>query len=109
VKGGERSCRSGRQSVRRAADDGDGARLGGRQQRQEIGNQRPKVSESVRAGTENEDRDVERGEILPEGQVSIDRYECIELSGREAEQLPILRRRPSHLPRSLDIVPGKVA
>jgi hypothetical protein len=49
-----------------SADDGDGARLGRRHQGQEIGNQWPKVSQSIRAGAKDEDRDVERGEVLLE-------------------------------------------
>ena len=59
----------------------------------------------IRLGNENDDSDIELGQILLMRDVLV-RYKDLKLCARESKQFPILDRRPSALLNHHDIVLG---
>src|SRR5216684_863917 len=80
-----------------------------RNRRQQFGNQRLKIRETIGNGTQHDDRDGESREMLLEGEIPVDGDEHVELFRGHPKQFPVLDGRPSHLARSLDFVADDIA
>ena len=70
----------------------DETRCGLRDRCEQLRDEGEQVSEAVRTGAQHDDRDVEPRKALLEREIPIHSDEYLELSFRQAEQLPVLDR-----------------
>jgi len=71
-------------------NDFDGARNRGLDGLQDLRYQRSEIGKPIRPCVKHNDGDRESGEVLLEGEVSIDRYEHVELRSVSASSSPFL-------------------
>jgi hypothetical protein len=82
--------------------------LSGRERSQKYRDQRPEVGEPIRPGLKHDHGNRKRWQVLLKGKVAIDGYENVEELGGEAQQFPVINRRPTHLASRLHLVADNV-